>query len=78
VRLKVSKAVAAAIEQDVAEINQVTQIIQVKVASNKRYTDALITDAGFDPATFGKYELIQENGESFMVSHNAAQPTEEK
>jgi hypothetical protein len=67
-RVPIGKTLAAAIREDVAEINQVTQILQARMGSNARFTEALIRDAGFDPAAFGKYELIEEGGESFLVS----------
>lgn len=67
-RFGIGKTLAAAIREDVAEINQVTQLLQARMGSNKRFTEALIRDAGFDPAVFGKYELITEGGESFLVS----------
>lgn len=67
-KFQIGKTMAAALKTDVLEINQAFAARQIRVDSNNRFVAALIKDAGYDPVLFGKYELIEENGESFLVS----------
>jgi hypothetical protein len=47
-----------AIEADIAEINHIQALLQSKMAQHKRYTDAIVADAGHDPAQVAQYELV--------------------
>lgn len=66
-KLPISKHQAAALRDDITEINQLNQLVQVKTAANKRHVDTMIRDLSYDPDAFLSYNVEAESGEWFLV-----------
>jgi hypothetical protein len=70
-RIDITKNQADAIRADITEINQMQQILQLKMQANKRMTDTIVLDADKKPADYKNYELEEKGGKTVMVLHPA-------
>lgn len=65
--VKLSKHQAAAILRNLTEMQQVQQVMQLKAEADKRMTDMLVLDGGFNPADYAQYALGERDGEPHLI-----------
>jgi hypothetical protein len=66
-QIEITKNQADAIRADIIEINQLQEVLRLKMTHNKRMTDMIVRDAGKKPEEFATYELKDDGGKTMMV-----------
>jgi hypothetical protein len=66
-QIKLTANQAAALMADVAEINHLRQVLEIRSSLHARHRDALVKDANLDPANMQSFEVKQVGEQHILI-----------